>query len=405
MALINLVNIAEALALLLIIVSFATLLYTFVSHQNIVYSISAAAAIIIFGFVWVFAFWYGETHAFIQPTELAMIHHTTANPDLGEETLENVVGNDGEFRSGIIQIGFFDEVLLFDRTVQTTTFLRSTIDANSPYRVITVRDTQSLDIGLDIRLLWRLNPANISNLYLNHETEQRMALHIAQVVRSTLREDFEQLRIATTDLIGEDLEVPEDGEEASGARERIRASFESKLTEELGAQGFIIEGVYLGVIDLDDTVEAAILSKVTAQFNQEAQEEINEEQRIAAEGQAEIIRINAQGQANADAEARQINAASNAEAQRIAAQADADAQLIRAQGEASSIEAIAIAEAGRIAGIINSYGGVDAYINALGIESLGDNVELVITSDGTIPVLHYGDSSASAIAIPVDTSN
>jgi regulator of protease activity HflC (stomatin/prohibitin superfamily) len=138
-----------------------------------------------------------------------------------------------------------------------------------------VPSSEGLTIGLDVSLLFRLNPEKVAEVY------QKIGPDYAEVVlvptmRSTIRE-------ITASHVANSL--------YSGAREQLEAEAEKQLTVSVAGRGIIVDRVLMRDIQLPETLKRSIETK--QQADQEAQKMVFVLQQARQE--AERKRIEAQG--------------------------------------------------------------------------------------------------------------
>ena len=220
----------------------------------------------------------------------------------------------------------------------------TTGDDESGLRSIQALSSEGAQVGVDVTVLYHIDPTKAGTVYRTVGTAWEEVLvipHARNTVRDCLPEySFEEAR--------------------TSKRGEAALCMLNQMQESLGHRGIIIEDVLLRELKADAQLQAAIDEKLEAQSNAQRAEF---EQREAVV-RAETARIEAEGLANA--------------------------QIERAKGEAEAIRLRAIAEADANDLIAASL--TDALLQLRIYEQLGDKT--VVISDGTtapLPILPIGD--------------
>ena len=356
MVVIHLMNAAMLIFLTITILSFGWTIAGLANGSNSSAILTRFLMGVVFLIATAVAFIGAGTKFYVEPTESALLYNTSN----GELVAISV--------SGLQNKNFFDEVIEFDATVQEIKFSPTGTELLAP---IEVRDADQYTIKFSGTFKWQIDKSKTKDIYIKYKNLGGLQTTITQVIRPQFILTIENMGLDTQQLASV---AQEEGSQTQGTMDRIQNRVLNDLNEALNVNyGVTIVEVLLDQPDLDDDYDALMqkinsagetkdLNKREADANLAMQEGIRDQEAVA--NQAIIAR----------------------------AQAEADALLIRARAEA---DAAALQ--------IQQFGSVTAYLEYLSITNLNDNVEIIFTEDGMIPVLKMtGTDSSVEVPIPVN---
>lgn len=226
---------------------------------------------------------------------------------------------------------------------------------------VVARTSDGQEVRVDATIIYSINPSNANTIHRRWQNRYELEL-VRPTVRGAVRDSVSQYGVE---------------EVYSSQRDALREDIESAVVQRFTEEGLIVTDFVIRDIQFSPEYSESV-----------EQKQIAEQDRLRAQQEAETVRILAEGERNAQVE----RATGRADSVRIEASANAEAILVRAEADAQALALI------REQIDLNP-----ALVNWRYIESLSDNVELILLPSNSPFLFDFNDltgGGTSPITVP-----